>query len=181
MYGCECDCTLRFSDADLDRPCACCGVMIGDHPCNQEYCRGSRIRVASQSPPPVIRQGLTAIRTIDVSTTSIPTEFVPRYGDKTSYWPFQPGTTTKASPVPRRFVNQDNPNEFLIYTDGCCLNNGQANPRAGCSAIFRPPTRTRPYYGRVSFALENRGPTGEPHPQTSNRAELRAVIAALRF
>ncbi|OGE51759.1 hypothetical protein PENARI_c012G08290 [Penicillium arizonense] len=181
MYGFEWDGAHRFSDADLDRPCASCGVMVGDHPANQEYCRGSRIRVASPSPPLVVRQGLKSTRTRVISKTSIPTEFVPRHGNDTSDSLFQPGTTTKASPVPRRFINQDDANEFLIYTDGCCLNNGQANPRAGCSAVFRPPTRTRQYYGRVSFALENRGPTGEPHPQTSNRAELRAVIAALRF
>jgi ribonuclease HI len=35
--------------------------------------------------------------------------------------------------------------------------------------------------GCTYFRLENEGPFGDPSPQTSNRAELRAVIAALRF
>lgn len=35
--------------------------------------------------------------------------------------------------------------------------------------------------GASKFRLESRGPTGEVVPQTSNRAELRAVIAALEF
>jgi ribonuclease HI len=104
---------------------------------------------------------------------------VPRYTNDTSHSLFPP-TTTNAQ-LPRRFINQDNPKQFLIYTDGACLNNGQANPKGGCSAVFRPPTRTRQYFGRISFALEHRGPTGKLHQQTSNRAELRAVIAALRF
>jgi ribonuclease HI len=35
--------------------------------------------------------------------------------------------------------------------------------------------------GYANFHLEKEGPFGEPSLQTSNRAELRAVIAALRF
>lgn len=37
------------------------------------------------------------------------------------------------------------------------------------------------YPNYLRFRLEAEGPTGERYPQTSNRAELRAVIAALRF
>jgi ribonuclease HI len=59
------------------------------------------------------------------------------------------------------------------------LNNGGADPRAGCAFVFRPAGPTAA--GSVSFRLENQGPTGQQHPQTSNRAELRAVIGALRF
>ncbi|KAM4056494.1 RNase H domain-containing protein [Hirsutella rhossiliensis] len=50
---------------------------------------------------------------------------------------------------------------LLIMTDGACLNNGQSNPKAG--------------------RLEKQGPWGDDGIQSSNRAELRAVIAALRF
>ncbi|KAF4336031.1 rnase h domain protein [Fusarium beomiforme] len=66
-----------------------------------------------------------------------------------------------------------------IYNDGACLGNGQPNPRAGWSFVFRPnqPNRTATVTGR----LENQGPFRDPHDQTSNRAELRAVITALRF
>jgi Ribonuclease HI len=84
----------------------------------------------------------------------------------------------------QRFVHLDDPKQFLIYTDGSCLNNGQANPRAGCSFVYKLVDAARMILGdtgHVRFRLENQGPTGECHPQTSNRAELRAVIAALRF
>ncbi|CAD6452996.1 8c48b181-f435-4bf8-ae0d-39208a787be9 [Sclerotinia trifoliorum] len=72
-----------------------------------------------------------------------------------------------------RFIRRTNPHEILIYTDGACLSNGLANPRGGCGLIVSPTHK-------VNFRLENTGPTDEPHPQTSNRAELRAVIAALQ-
>jgi ribonuclease HI len=68
---------------------------------------------------------------------------------------------------------------MLIYTDGACLGNGQANPRAGCGVVFREERPGR--MGHFAFPLELQGPTGHPRPQTSNRAELRAVIAALQF
>lgn len=35
--------------------------------------------------------------------------------------------------------------------------------------------------GASKFRLESRGPTGEAVPQTSNRAELRAITAALGY
>lgn len=35
--------------------------------------------------------------------------------------------------------------------------------------------------GRENFHLEKEGPFGDSSPQTSNRAELRSVIAALRY
>jgi len=85
----------------------------------------------------------------------------------------------------RRFVRRKNKREFLIFTDGACLNNGQSNPSAGCAFIFHPITTTTPPLpavdGTLSFRLENKGPTGADSAQTSNRAELRAVIAALQF
>jgi ribonuclease HI len=80
-----------------------------------------------------------------------------------------------------RFVRRSSPGDFLIYTDGACLNNGQADPAAGWGFVFRALEANRPHMGRVSGRLEEHGPSGEHHPQTSNRAELRAVIAALQF
>lgn len=85
-----------------------------------------------------------------------------------------------------RFVRRSNADEILIYTDGACLNNGQPNPTAGCAFVFHPPQALPskpqpPVDGTFAFRLENHGPTGTPQPQTSNRAELRAVIAALQF
>lgn len=55
------------------------------------------------------------------------------------------------------------------------------NPRAGCSFIFRKPSTKAPKRHRCIFALEEKGPAGEEFSQTSDRAELRAVIGALRF
>ncbi|KAJ5813378.1 ribonuclease H-like protein [Penicillium pulvis] len=78
-----------------------------------------------------------------------------------------------------RFINLTNSTEFLIYTDGSCLQNGQQNPKAGCAFVYKN-TGQQPN-GYVRFRLEEEGPTGVRYRPTSNRAELRAVIAALRF
>ncbi|KAL6702834.1 hypothetical protein ACN47E_000920 [Coniothyrium glycines] len=97
-----------------------------------------------------------------------------------------------------RFTRRSNPSEFLIYTDGACSNNGDEGARGGCAFVYRPetsqpmiPSTTSSGHsthsmglhklGACNFRLESRGPTGEAVPQTSNRAELRAVIAALGF
>jgi ribonuclease HI len=64
-------------------------------------------------------------------------------------------------------------------TDGACLNNGQPNPKAGWAFMSG-----RSLDGKTQVAsgrLEQKGPWGDSAAQTSNRAELRAVIAALRF
>ncbi|PVI05459.1 ribonuclease H-like protein [Periconia macrospinosa] len=62
-----------------------------------------------------------------------------------------------------RYVNRNDSTQGLIFTDGACLDNGRAYAHAG--------------WGR----LEIQGPFGDEGAQTSNRAELRAVIAALNF
>lgn len=64
-------------------------------------------------------------------------------------------------------------------TDGACLNNGQPNPRAGWAFFQGESLIGEPRV--VSGRLENQGPWGDAGSQTSNRAELRAVIAALRL
>ncbi|KAF9769954.1 hypothetical protein IL306_012548 [Fusarium sp. DS 682] len=92
---------------------------------------------------------------------------------------FPVGIGRNATPNVTRYIRADDPKSFLIYTDGACLGNGQPNPRAGWSVVFRPQQPNTS--ARVAGRLENQGPFGDPHDQTSNRAELRAVIAALRF
>lgn len=67
----------------------------------------------------------------------------------------------------------------LLMTDGACLDNGQSNPRAGWAFFQGESLNGEPCV--VSDRLENQGPWGDAGSQTSNRAELRAVIAALRF
>jgi len=64
-------------------------------------------------------------------------------------------------------------------TDGACLNNGQPNPRAGWAVFQGESLAGEPRV--VSARLENRGPWGDQGTQTSNRAELRAVLEALRM
>ncbi|KAH7308384.1 putative ribonuclease H1 [Stachybotrys elegans] len=68
---------------------------------------------------------------------------------------------------------------LLMMTDGACLNNGQANPRAGWAFVQGLNLEGKPL--TVSGRLEQQGPWGDNGIQSSNRAELRAVIAALRF
>jgi len=80
-----------------------------------------------------------------------------------------------------RFICRSNQKHILIYTDGACLNNGQPSATAGCAFVFRPSSSAASINGTVSFRLETQGPSGAVYPQTSNRAELRAVIAALQF
>ena len=69
-----------------------------------------------------------------------------------------------------RFVRSTNPAEMLIFVDGSALNNGSQNARAGYGVVFAPLEWSLP----ISDRLEQDG-----HPQTSNRAELRAVLASL--
>ncbi|KAK6221388.1 hypothetical protein LQW54_001489 [Pestalotiopsis sp. IQ-011] len=88
-----------------------------------------------------------------------------------------PATTTDDQGV-RRYTHRNDPKKVLVFTDGACLNNGQENPKAGCGVNHGPGTAGVPslWTGR----LESQGPFGDASAQTSNRAELRAVIAALR-
>ncbi|BCS30180.1 uncharacterized protein APUU_80483A [Aspergillus puulaauensis] len=109
-----------------------------------------------------------------------PTPFKPPQTTDTPQSLFVPGMNYKATPPVHRFINRTDSSQFLIYTDGACLNNGQVNPRAGCSFVFKPAS-THEVVAHVAMRLEKKGPTGERHPQTSNRAELRAALAALRF
>lgn len=94
-------------------------------------------------------------------------------------------------PFPR-FVRNTNADEMLIYTDGACLDNGQAAAKAGCAFVYHGASNaqgfiftggSRPPQGNgvVSMRLEEKGPSGQVHEQTSNRSELRAVIAALEY
>lgn len=111
----------------------------------------------------------------------IPVKFKPPRDGDSPQTLFPARYSTAASPPVLRFIHASDPKQFLIYTDGACLNNGQTNPRAGCSFVYRPSTEEPRVLGHADLRLENKGPTGKLHQQTSNRAELRAVIAALRY
>lgn len=80
-------------------------------------------------------------------------------------------------PAYPRFVNRFNPREILLAVDGSCLNNGRhasksTPPLAACAFLFKAVP---------SHHLERRGPAGDAVEHTSNRAKLRAVVAALQF
>ncbi|OOF97927.1 hypothetical protein ASPCADRAFT_128115 [Aspergillus carbonarius ITEM 5010] len=81
----------------------------------------------------------------------------------------------------QRFVGVEDSHQFLVYAGGACLKNGNDIPKAGWSFIFKPRTPGCQTSGRISAHLETTGPTGEARKPTSQRAELRAVIAALRY
>ncbi|KAI1305466.1 ribonuclease H-like protein [Xylaria venustula] len=79
-----------------------------------------------------------------------------------------------------RYIHRSNARCVLIFTDGACLNNGQANPKAGWALVHGPALAGQPALV-ASGRLEDKGPFGDSGIQSSNRAELRAVIAALRL
>ncbi|KJZ70661.1 hypothetical protein HIM_09934 [Hirsutella minnesotensis 3608] len=84
-----------------------------------------------------------------------------------------------ASGTPSGYTFRNDDGKVLIRADGACLNNGQPNPKAGWAFWhgLNPSGKRLVASGR----LEKRGPFGDDSIQSSNRAELRAVIAALRF
>ena len=57
-----------------------------------------------------------------------------------------------------------------MFVDGSALDNGSPNARAGFGVVFAPLV----WFSPISRRLEQDG-----HPQTSNRAELRAALASL--
>ncbi|RYP13210.1 hypothetical protein DL767_010848 [Monosporascus sp. MG133] len=108
-----------------------------------------------------------------------PTKFTPPLATSTPGELFPAGISRLAIPPVARFIRRGDPEQALIYADGACLNNGQADPKAGWAFVFKPETNQPA--GIVSARLENKGPFGDEYNQTSNRAELRAILGALRF
>ncbi|KAJ5975133.1 hypothetical protein N7481_008840 [Penicillium waksmanii] len=111
----------------------------------------------------------------------LPETFVPPNQEDTPETLFKAQHVSMSPPIVRN-VRQSINEQHLIYIAGVCPGNGQTNPKAGCAYVFAPVLKriVRPY-AYVSFRLENKGPTGEYHSQTKERADLRAVIGALRF
>ena len=138
-----------------------------------------------------LRKRLT--RRVPVRPASL---FVPRSPGETPehHFPLQTVFTRTGQP---RYVNRYDSREILVVADGSCLHNGSRvyAPKGGCSFIYKGIGGAGPAgngallfqggqhdaNGTVSFRLEERGPGGEASSPTSNRAKLRAVIAALEF
>lgn len=104
-----------------------------------------------------------------------PTKFVPPSDDAVPMTVF---TGRKRHMKIIRFTLPNEPGVCLIHTDGACLDNGRENPRAGWGFWHGERQEGKEI---VSMRLEAVGPFGDEGAQTSNRAELRAVVAALRF
>ncbi|RSL52508.1 hypothetical protein CEP54_010858 [Fusarium duplospermum] len=131
---------------------------------------------------PIIEDEPTPIPTQDCFRGTgrvLASKFVPPSPTSTPAEVFPAGTSRRTDPHVYRFINRNNPDQFLIYTDGACLRNGQTDPSAGWAFVFKPSTICKS--GTVSGRLEYYGPFNDHYAQTNNRAELRAVLAALRF
>ncbi|KAI1472708.1 ribonuclease H-like domain-containing protein [Daldinia caldariorum] len=106
----------------------------------------------------------------------IPTKFVP---PTASITPTELFPAQRTSSGYTRYIRRGDRKSILTFTDGACLNNGQPDPRAGWAVVLGPGHAGDPAI--VSRRVETRGPFGDEGIQSSNRAELRAVIATLRI
>ena len=72
--------------------------------------------------------------------------------------------------------------DILIYTSASCINQhtSQDARSAASSCMFKPSGLHASEARSMALRLERRGPTGQGYPQESNRAHLRAAIAALQ-
>lgn len=80
-------------------------------------------------------------------------------------------------------IRHDAPSdEILLYTSTSCLNQhgAETNRRAASSCIFKPMDLHPSEKRSLAVRFERRGPTSKNHPRESNRAQLRAAIAALQ-
>ena len=66
--------------------------------------------------------------------------FIPPNDTDTPTALFGPGIPVNLSIPAPRFIRFSNPREFLIFSDGCCLQNGSEGARGGCAFVYRPET-----------------------------------------
>jgi ribonuclease HI len=122
-----------------------------------------------------------AVRSQASASKTYPHEFCAQFSNPRSLFTHNDG---------KLFVSHRDYREVLVYTDGACINNGEANSRAGCAFVthcsdgtprlWNPPRGAYSMQGTFFFRLEDVGPTGLRAIQT-NRAELRAALAALMW
>jgi ribonuclease HI len=99
----------------------------------------------------------------------LPQEFSPPNSNDTPHLLFPLKTGNRACPPVRPFIRRTSSRELWIYSDGACLDNGRANPRAGFSFVYRNSTQETRISGHFRLPLEKKGPTGELHRQTSSQ------------
>ncbi|KAB5569977.1 ribonuclease H-like domain-containing protein [Coniochaeta sp. 2T2.1] len=159
----------RAYDSDDSGPMVCphglvvCGLCCVDYSFMDDIERDEK---RGESPTPPMRKGTGRV---------LPTKFTPPSASVKPVELF----TGRSRGLFKRYTLPTDPGKFLVHTDGCCLNNGQPNPRAGWAVWHGDFATGAPTI--ASGRLERKGPFGDDAAQTSNRAELRAVIAALRF
>ncbi|KAK8023147.1 ribonuclease H-like protein [Apiospora marii] len=133
--------------------------------------------------------------------------FVPQHPGETPEHHFPQQAVYRLQNPGPRFVNRYDSKEILMVVGGSVLKTDRGDANGGCSFVYKggaahmlghyqvsgPPakaTTTFPYMndgscrdvgGIIAFRLEDKGPGGEAADPTSNRAKMRAVIAALEF
>lgn len=129
--------------------------------------------------PSKFRHAVSPLRPMELFRGRVRFMDIVRYDAPSSWWRTLSCLANRRSVVSLRCTHPNDKPMLLIMTDGACLNNGQANPKAGWAFFQGLNTEGQPLV--VSGRLERQGPWGDDDIQSSNRAELRAVIAALRF
>lgn len=136
--------------------------------------------------------------------------FVPRHPGETPEHHFPQQAVCRLENPGPRFVNRYDSKEILMVVGGSVRKTDRGDAHGGCSFVYKggaggasrmlghyrvggppaPATTTFPYMndgscgdagGTIAFRLEDRGPGGAAADPTSNRAKMRAVIAALEF
>ncbi|KAI0407253.1 ribonuclease H-like domain-containing protein [Xylaria palmicola] len=80
----------------------------------------------------------------------------------------------------RGFIHRNTNKTALFFTTGVCRDNGTPEPKAGWAVIHSPRNDDYRLPQLIIRRLEAMGPFGDPGIQDSNRAELRAIVGALR-
>lgn len=124
---------------------------------------------------PDLYPGTAMLRRIRGTGRVFPTRFI---APSPTVTPTELFASTTSRGPPFRYVHRHDPRVMLLLADGACLDNGRPNPQAGWAFVYGSK-RGEPAV--TSRRLESKGPFGDLSVQSSNRAELRAVIAALRF
>jgi ribonuclease HI len=114
--------------------------------------------------------------------------------------PYYPDRFQAGTQMPRQlfkhdygdyFKNTTNPKQVLIYTDGACPRNGGEGAKAGFAFVYKHDSRDLVEWnapqgaycmnGTFFARLEDQNYDNHRTMPTSNRAEIRAVIAAIAF
>lgn len=192
-------CTKNYDEAGLTSRCRRCGAKLKSHhfECNDctdfrlcsecgdggIYCEDDThswveksLRYIGGVPQVIGKISCVEARTLYYGVKTYPSIFRP---------PSQLDTPGTLFSDEHRFIRRSNPREILIYCDGVCIRKSSSESIGGWAFVYRPSAYDEDgvlsHAGTISARLETKGPTGQIHTATSNRAELRSAIAALQF